>query len=79
MVGVGVVSYVEGTGIGPYEGARVQVQASGKVAVATGIGVGNWVEVHGPVTPEARVITRGNERIRPGQQVLAEPIDYPAP
>src|SRR5262249_25223578 len=25
-------------GIGPYEGARVQVQANGKVAVATGIG-----------------------------------------
>ncbi|TNF77322.1 MAG: xanthine dehydrogenase family protein molybdopterin-binding subunit, partial [Acidobacteria bacterium] len=37
-VGIGVVSYVEGTGIGPYEGARVQVQASGKVSVATGIG-----------------------------------------
>ena len=31
-------AYVEGTGIGPYEGARVQVQASGKVSVATGIG-----------------------------------------
>jgi aerobic carbon-monoxide dehydrogenase large subunit len=29
---------VEGTGIGPYEGARVQVQANGKVSVATGIG-----------------------------------------
>jgi len=38
FVGIGVVSYVEGTGIGPYEGARVQVQASGKVSVATGIG-----------------------------------------
>jgi len=37
-VGVGVVAYVEGTGIGPYEGARVQVQASGKVSVVTGIG-----------------------------------------
>jgi len=37
-VGIGVVAYVEGTGIGPYEGARVQVQASGKVCVATGIG-----------------------------------------
>jgi CO/xanthine dehydrogenase Mo-binding subunit len=32
------VCYVEGTGIGPYEGARVQVQANGKVSVATGIG-----------------------------------------
>jgi CO/xanthine dehydrogenase Mo-binding subunit len=37
-VGLGIVAYVEGTGIGPYEGARVQVQASGKVSVATGIG-----------------------------------------
>ena len=37
-VGIGVVAYVEGTGIGPYEGARVQVQASGKIAVATGVG-----------------------------------------
>lgn len=37
-VGLGIVSYVEGTGIGPYEGARVKVDASGKVNVATGIG-----------------------------------------
>ncbi|HEX2164496.1 MAG TPA: xanthine dehydrogenase family protein molybdopterin-binding subunit [Thermoanaerobaculia bacterium] len=38
LVGVGCVCYVEGTGIGPFEGARVQVQASGKVSVVTGIG-----------------------------------------
>ncbi len=37
-VGIGVACYVEGTGIGPYEGARVQVQANGKVNLATGIG-----------------------------------------
>ena len=37
-VGVGIVNYIEGTGIGPYEGARVQIQANGRVAVATGIG-----------------------------------------
>jgi aerobic carbon-monoxide dehydrogenase large subunit len=37
-VGVGVACYVEGTGIGPYEGAKVQVQTNGKVSVATGIG-----------------------------------------
>jgi carbon-monoxide dehydrogenase large subunit len=37
-VGVGVACYVEGTGIGPYEGAKVQVQANGKVSVTTGIG-----------------------------------------
>lgn len=38
QVGIGIVSYVEGTGIGPFEGARVQVQTSGKVTVVTGIG-----------------------------------------
>ncbi len=37
-VGIGVVAYVEGTGIGPFEGARVQVEPTGKVSVATGIG-----------------------------------------
>jgi len=37
-VGIGVVAYVEGTGIGPFEGARVQVQTSGKVTVVTGVG-----------------------------------------
>ncbi len=37
-VGIGIVSYVEGTGIGPYEGARVSVEPSGKVHVATGVG-----------------------------------------
>src|SRR5688572_28736919 len=37
-VGIGIVSYVEGTGIGPFEGARVQVQTSGKVTVVTGVG-----------------------------------------
>jgi carbon-monoxide dehydrogenase large subunit len=37
-LGIGVVAYVEGTGIGPYEGARVQVEPTGKVSVATGVG-----------------------------------------
>jgi carbon-monoxide dehydrogenase large subunit len=37
-VGISVACYVEGTGIGPYEGAKVQVQTNGKVSVATGIG-----------------------------------------
>ncbi|MFQ5737849.1 MAG: molybdopterin cofactor-binding domain-containing protein [Acidobacteriota bacterium] len=37
-VGIGLVAYVEGTGIGPYEGARVTVEPSGKVNVATGVG-----------------------------------------
>ena len=37
-IGIGVVCYVEGTGIGPYEGARVTVEPSGKVRCATGVG-----------------------------------------
>ena len=37
-VGIGIVCYVEGTGIGPYEGARVTVEPSGQVRVATGVG-----------------------------------------
>ncbi len=36
-VGMGLAIYVEGTGVGPYEGAHVQVLVSGKVAAATGI------------------------------------------
>lgn len=38
LVGIGLVMYVEGTGIGPYEGARVQVEATGKTTVVTGVG-----------------------------------------
>ena len=34
--GVGISLYVEGTGVGPYEGATVRLDASGKVLVATG-------------------------------------------
>ena len=36
-VGMGIGIYVEGTGVGPYEGAHVQVLVSGKVVAATGI------------------------------------------
>jgi carbon-monoxide dehydrogenase large subunit len=38
LAGIGIVAYVEGTGIGPYEGARITVGATGQVNVATGIG-----------------------------------------
>jgi carbon-monoxide dehydrogenase large subunit len=37
-VGIGIVSFIETTGVGPYEGARVTVEASGKIRVATGVG-----------------------------------------
>lgn len=34
--GIGMAGYVEGTGIGPFEGASVRVDFSGRVVVATG-------------------------------------------
>jgi aerobic carbon-monoxide dehydrogenase large subunit len=36
-VGIGLAFYVEGTGVGPYEGAHVRVETNGKVVVATGL------------------------------------------
>ena len=37
-VGISIVSFIETTGIGPYEGARVTVETSGRISVATGVG-----------------------------------------
>jgi carbon-monoxide dehydrogenase large subunit len=37
-VGLGIVAFVETTGVGPYEGARVTVETDGRVSVATGVG-----------------------------------------
>src|SRR5215472_8525583 len=36
-LGLGFAAYVEGTGIGPYEGAHVRVEPSGQVFAATGL------------------------------------------
>ncbi len=36
-LGIGVACYVEGTGIGPYEGAKVSVESDGRVYAATGV------------------------------------------
>ena len=36
-VGLGIGCYVEGTGVGPYEGGHVVVETSGRVNVATGL------------------------------------------
>jgi CO/xanthine dehydrogenase Mo-binding subunit len=36
-VGIGIACYVEGTGVGPYEGAHVQVETSGRVNFAIGL------------------------------------------
>ncbi len=36
LVGIGVACYVELTGVGPFEGATVRVEASGRITVLTG-------------------------------------------
>jgi len=36
LIGIGIGNYVEGTGLGPFEGVTVRVLQNGKVAVATG-------------------------------------------
>ena len=36
-VGIGLACYVEGTGVGPYEGGHVHIETSGKVKVSTGL------------------------------------------
>jgi RND family efflux transporter MFP subunit len=49
------------------------------VPVKTGAGVGRWVEIQGALEPGAKVITRGNERLRPGQKVQGERLEYTQP
>ncbi len=50
--GCGVACYVEGTGIGPYEGCRITVEPSGKVFAATGVGT----QGQGHMTAFAQII-----------------------
>jgi RND family efflux transporter MFP subunit len=49
------------------------------VGVEVGRGLGSWIVVEGPLAPGARVVTRGNERLRPGQAVRGSPLEYPLP
>ena len=49
------------------------------VPVEMGAAVGEWVAVEGQVAPGAKVITRGNERLAPGQRVVGQPLEYKAP
>lgn len=50
-----------------------------EVAIQTGTGVGSWVEVQGPVKSGQKVITRGNERLGPGQAVQGQPLEVRLP
>jgi RND family efflux transporter MFP subunit len=49
------------------------------VPVATGAALGAWVAVAGAIEAGQRVVTRGNERMQPGQKVSATPVEYKAP
>ncbi|GII54591.1 dehydrogenase/oxidase [Planotetraspora thailandica] len=37
IIGIGIGCYVEGTGVGPYEGGHVQITSDGRVHVSTGL------------------------------------------
>ena len=51
------------------------VPAPVKVSGAMGL----WSVVNGAISPGDKVITRGNERLQPGQPIQAEPLPYPSP
>lgn len=47
--------------------------------VQVGDGLGEWIVIEGPVQAGMRVVTRGNERLMPGQSVRGEPQEYALP
>ena len=51
----------------------------GRIAVRTGVGVGEWVQVEGPLQSGDKVVIQGNERLQDGQKVRAEQLEYPLP
>lgn len=50
-----------------------------RVFVETGAGLGAWIEVSGDLAVGDRIITRGNERLFPGQVVKGQAVEYPLP
>lgn len=59
---------------------RIEHDGTAKmIPVVPGEGVGAWVAVSGEVKPGDKVITRGNERLRPGTPVRGEPLEYALP
>jgi hypothetical protein len=46
------------------------------VTVQSGAAEGAWIAVRGKIRPGDRIITRGNERLIPGQAVDGKPLDY---
>jgi membrane fusion protein (multidrug efflux system) len=50
-----------------------------QLPVETGTGLGAWIVVAGSLQPGQKIVTRGNERLFPGQAVLGEPLAYELP
>ena len=49
------------------------------VPVTAVAAMGLWSVINGEINPGAKVITRGNERLQPGQPVKGELLQYPIP
>ena len=65
------------------DGVKVLVvgldQVVAAVDVRTRRAAGQWVEVEGDLAADDRVITRGNERVQPGQAVAPSVVEYAGP
>ena len=57
-VGLGIGCYVEGTGVGPYEGGHIQIETSGRVNVSTGL----TSQGQGHETVFAQIVAAGARR-----------------
>ena len=49
------------------------------VPVQLGIAAESWIEVRGDLQPGQSIVVEGNERLRPGAEVLASPANVKAP
>ncbi len=50
-----------------------------QVPVETGEGAGDWIVVRGEIKAGQKIVTRGNERLFPGQPVEGTPLEYELP
>ena len=85
-IGIGIGNYVEGTGLGPFEGVTVRILPSGKVAVATGAttqGQGTHTTLSQIVAdrlgcPIADIVVtaRRHQRDQPGRRRLRQPAGH---